>query len=45
LSEDISEKNNLASEYPEKVDTLKRRLHELQKSMNANEAIVNPKYD
>lgn len=45
LSEDISEKNNLTLEHPEKVDMLKERLHELQKSMNANKAIVNPKYD
>ncbi|HEA23121.1 MAG TPA: DUF4976 domain-containing protein [Pricia antarctica] len=45
LSEDISEKNNLASEYPEKVNTLKQKLDELQKTTNANKAIRNPKYE
>ncbi|TLP71713.1 sulfatase [Maribacter sp. ACAM166] len=43
LSEDISEENNLAIEYPKKVEALKQRLHELQKSMDANKATVNPK--
>ena len=43
LAEDISEKNNRASKFPERVASLKQRLHELQKSVNANKAILNPK--
>jgi arylsulfatase A-like enzyme len=44
LSKDISESNNLSSVYPEKVDSLSTRLHQLQKSMNANTVKRNPKY-
>jgi len=44
LSEDISETNDLSLEYPEKVVALQNRLHELQKSMNANTAEPNPDY-
>ena len=44
LSEDISEQNNLAAKYPKKVVDLKRRLHKLQKSVNANKAILNSQY-
>jgi arylsulfatase A-like enzyme len=44
LSEDISELNDLSLQYPEKVVSLQNRLHELQKSMNANTAVVNPNY-
>jgi arylsulfatase A-like enzyme len=44
ISEDLSETNNLAPEYPEKADSLRKRLHELQESMNANMAIKNPDF-
>ena len=44
ISDDLSETNNLASIYPGKADSLKSRLHELQKSMNANAAIENPNF-
>lgn len=43
LSEDISETNDLSLRHPEKVKALQNRLHDLQKSMNANTAILNPK--
>lgn len=45
LAEDISEKNNLASKYPERVSTLKQRLQELQESMNANAATLNKNFN
>lgn len=45
LSDDISEKNDLSLQYPEKVVALEDRLHELQKSMNANTSEINPNYD
>lgn len=45
LSDDISETKDLSLDYPEKTSSLKRKLHELQKSMKANEAIVNPDYE
>ncbi|MFT4735499.1 MAG: arylsulfatase A-like enzyme, partial [Arcticibacterium sp.] len=41
LSEDISETNDLSLRHPEKVKALQNRLHDLQKSMNANTAILN----
>ena len=44
LAEDISEHNDLSAIYPEKVRVLKRRLSRLQKSMQANVPIMNPKY-
>lgn len=44
LSEDISETVDLSSKYPEKVLALTTRLHELQKSMDANEVILNPEF-
>lgn len=44
LSKDISESNDLSSSYPEKAKTLLNRLHELQKSVNANKVSVNPDY-
>jgi len=40
LSDDISESVDLSADYPEKVSSLQARLHELQKSMNANEAVL-----
>lgn len=45
LFEDLSETNNLASKYPERVTTLKQRLHEFQKSMNANKTILNTNFN
>ena len=44
LSEDISESNNLSLEFPEKTAELLNRLHELQNSMNAKTATLNPDY-
>ncbi|WP_157207941.1 sulfatase [Mariniflexile maritimum] len=44
LTEDISEKNNLASKYPERAAALKQRLHELQESMNASKATLNSNF-
>jgi arylsulfatase A-like enzyme len=44
LNEDISEKNNLTSKYPERVSALKKRLDELQESMNANNATLNKNF-
>jgi arylsulfatase A-like enzyme len=44
LAEDISEKNDLSLEYPDKVRAMQIRLHELQKSMNANSVTQNPDY-
>lgn len=44
LSQDISEKNNLASKNPEKVKALKKRLRQLQKSTNANMPTINSAY-
>ena len=41
LSDDISETNDLSLANPEKVTFLRTRLHELQVSMNANEAVLN----
>ena len=44
LSSDISESNDLSLRNPEKVIALQSRLHELQKSMNANKAVINPEF-
>jgi len=44
LSDDISENNDLSSKYPEKVLEMQNRLHQLQTSMHANKAILNPNY-
>lgn len=44
LAEDISEQNDLASKYPERVSSLKKRLNELQESMNANKPALNKNY-
>lgn len=44
LAEDISEKNNLSNQYPEKVLELQKKLHDLQKSMNANKVTINNDY-
>lgn len=44
LSKDISEKNDLSLKHPEKVLTLKARLHQLQNSMNANQVELNSNY-
>jgi arylsulfatase A-like enzyme len=44
LSEDISESNDLSQKYPEKKDLLLDRLHQLQGSMNASPATLNPDY-
>jgi len=44
LSEDISESNDLSLELPDKTAELLTRLHELQKSMNASAATINPDY-
>lgn len=42
LSNDLSETKDLSSKYPEKVSALKQRLHDLQKSINADSATLNP---
>lgn len=44
LSEDISESNDLSMEFTDKVKALQLRLHELQKSINAKQAIPNPDF-
>ena len=44
LSDDLSEKNNLIMENPEKAAELSSRLHELLNSVNASEAAVNPDF-
>ena len=44
LKTDIGERQDLSEDYPEKAAILVQRLHELQKSMNANSAIFNPKF-
>lgn len=45
LKNDISEQEDLLLRYPEKVTELKNRLLELQKSMNANSAEINPNFN
>lgn len=44
LIDDIAESNDLSEEEPEKVEALRTKLYELQKSMNANRAILNPEF-
>ncbi|MFT5886928.1 MAG: arylsulfatase A-like enzyme [Arcticibacterium sp.] len=44
LSQDISESNDLSLAHPERVVALQNRLHELQKSMKANSASLNPEF-
>lgn len=44
LIEDISEKNNLALKYPEKVTALRQRLYELQASMDASKPTYNKNF-
>ena len=44
LSQDISESDDLSLAHPEKVVALQNRLHELQKSMKANSASLNPEF-
>ena len=41
---DLSEKEDLSLRFPEKVIELQNRLRELQKSMMANSARVNPNF-
>ena len=45
LKNDISEQEDLLLRYPEKVTELQNRLLELQKSMNANSAEINPNFN
>ena len=42
LDKDISELNDVSSLYPEKVDSLKKKIIALQKSMKANHVKKNP---
>lgn len=44
LADDLSETNDLSLKYPDKVVALQNRLHELQRSMKANTAALNPDY-
>ncbi|QTD37646.1 sulfatase [Polaribacter batillariae] len=44
LRTDIGEKQDLSSSNPEKVKALSLKLHELQQSMQAKQATLNPKY-
>ena len=44
LSKDISEQNDISSLRPEKAKSLRNKLHQLQKSINANQIKPNPKY-
>lgn len=44
LAEDISEENDLSSQYPDKVLSLRKKLHSLQESMNANKVTINNDY-
>lgn len=44
LKDDISESHDLSQENPEKAKTLQNRLHELQKTMQANTPSVNLDY-
>ena len=41
LSVDISEENNLSEKHPKKVKELTKRLHQLQKKLNANSVSEN----
>jgi len=44
LAEDISESKNLSLEFPDKTAKLLSRLHELQASMDAKNATLNPDF-
>jgi len=44
LADDISEKNDLSSKYPEKTLELKKRLSEIQKSLDANRVEINSNF-
>nr|WP_222428668.1 sulfatase/phosphatase domain-containing protein [Lutibacter sp. Hel_I_33_5] len=45
LKDDISESIDLSEKFPEKAISLKKRLHELQKSMNANTVEINENFN
>ena len=45
LKNDIGESKNLNLIYPEKTESLLKRLHELQKKTNANSVKINPNYN
>lgn len=45
LSDDISETRDLSLKYPDKVISLKEKLRDLQKSMDANEAQLNSDFE
>jgi arylsulfatase A-like enzyme len=44
LETDIGETQDVSADNPEKVAALEQKLHELQKSMNANSVILNPNF-
>ena len=44
LKDDVGESKNLNLIYPEKTESLLKRLHELQKKTNANSIKINPNY-
>ena len=44
LKNDLSEKEDLSLRFPEKVIELQNKLRELQKSMMANSARINPNF-
>ena len=45
LKNDVGESKNLNLIYPEKTESLLKRLHELQKKTNANSVKINPNYN
>ena len=45
LKDDVGEAKNLNLIYPEKTESLLKRLHELQKKTNANSVKINPNYN
>ena len=45
LSRDLGEKNDLAAQQPERVDALRRLLHEWRKDLGAQMPTENPDYD
>ena len=45
LKDDVGESKNLNLIYPEKTESLLKRLHELQKKTNANSVKINPNYN
>ena len=44
LSEDISETFDLSNKYPDRASALKKKLHDLQETMNANKVTINNDY-